>query len=429
VDFSTYERGIDPIAATPSKTERTTSGQPCRHGAKPHGKKRILIDASPVTGIVDGLSIYIVNLIKSLPPAASAEFEFTVLLNPGVDWADLNAAMRDLGIGELRARIAPIGPRRDWDMFRFLRRHRGEFDLVHITSNNYPFALRGGVCTIHDVTFKRWFDKGSRLPGWLPTARLYLSLVIGNAMRRAQAVIAVSQSTRADLETLFRPGPSAMAKVKVVHEGWEHLLDYEEGECAPFGFEDKGYLLFLGSYRVHKNLNALLEAFYLARDRIPPDRILVISGSSDKLSDGNRETLAAINAQGSRVVFTGYVSNACVRRLYQRADALVLPSLSEGFGLPVLEAFHYRTPVLCSDAASLPEVAGDAALYFDPKDPAAIAEAIVGFYGEPAIAQRLRAAGDRRLQSFSWAKTARETLAVYRQCLGLPMAATPQGGS
>jgi len=396
-----------------------TSEQPHRDGSRPEARKRILIDASPVTDSVDGLSIYIVNLIKHLPPASSAEFEFTILLNPGVDWPDLAAAMRQLGIGELRARVAPIGPRRDWDMFRFLRRHRGAFDLVHITSNNYPFALKGGVCTIHDVTFKRWFDRKSRLPGWMPAARLYLSLVIGNALRRAQAVIAVSDSTRRELGMLFDPSPSAMEKIHVIHEGWEHLLDYEEGECPPFHFDGTGYLLFLGSYRVHKNLTTLLRAFRLAQERIPEDRILVISGSSGKLSADNREMIAEINAQRPRVVFTGYVPNACVPRLYRQADALIFPSLSEGFGLPVLEAFHYGTPVLCSDAASLPEVAGDAALYFDPRDPHAIAEAIVRFYREPALAERLAAAGEQRLRSFSWAKAARETLDVYRQCLGV----------
>src|SRR5687767_848427 len=90
-------------------------------------KKRILIDASPVTGSVDGLSVYIVNLIRNLPADALAEFHFTILLNPGVDWPELAEAMRSGGMEELRAGIAPIGPHRDWDMFRFLRRHRHLF--------------------------------------------------------------------------------------------------------------------------------------------------------------------------------------------------------------------------------------------------------------------------------------------------------------
>ena len=388
-------------------------GEPSTAARRP----RILIDASPVTSSVDGLSVYIVNLIKHLPEASLDWFDYTILLNPGVDWPDLAKAVRERGLKELRARIAPIGPRRDLDMLRFLRRHRGQFDLIHITSNNYPLALRGGICTIHDVTFRTWFDSKSRVPLWKFAARLYMSMVIRKALKRAQAVIAVSDSTRRDIERQFAPGRAEMAKISIVHEGWEHLNDYDREECPPFEFGAGGYIFFLGSYRVHKNLTRLLEAFRLAMDRIPSDRILVISGSSGALSAANQQVLATINAVRQRVVFTGYVSNACVSRLYAEADAFIFPSLSEGFGLPVLEAFHFGTPLLCSRATSLPEVAGDAALYFDPDDAGDIAEAIVRFYNDPTLAAKLGAAGSRRLASFSWTKAAAETVEIYRRCL------------
>lgn len=378
-------------------------------------KKRILIDASPVTGSVDGLSVYIVNLIRNLPADSLAEFDFTILLNPGVDWPELGEAMKVGGMEELRARIAPIGPRRDWDMYRFLRRHRHRFDLVHITSHNYPIALRGGVVTIHDVTFKTWFDSKSRIPGWRLAARSYLDRIVRHGLKRAQAVIAVSDSTRRELIQRFAPADPG--KIEVIHEGWEHLADYDPGACEPFDFDAGGYLFFLGSYRVHKNLSLLLEAFRLAMERIPKDRILVISGSSGRLSAANREVMEAINANGVRLVFTGYVSNACVARLYREADAFIFPSLSEGFGLPVLEAFHFGAPLLASAATSLPEVAGDAALYFDPNDAGDMAEAIVRFYGDDSLRRRLADAGRKRLDQFSWAKAARETVQLYRRCL------------
>ena len=400
----------------------TASDQIDQGGPPVSAKKRVLIDATPVTGSVDGLSVYIVNLIKNLPAESFEEFDFTILLNPGVDWPDLAAAIRQGGMNEMREPIAPIGPRRDWDMFRFLRRHQDEFDLIHITSNNYPLALRGGVCTIHDITFKRWFDSKSRIPGWKIAARFYLDRIVRKALQRAQAVIAVSESTRNELATIFAPPPEDLAKIHVIHEGWEHLVDYaDEGECEPFGFDAGGYLLFLGSYRVHKNLTLLLEAFRMALGRIPEDRILVISGSSGNLSAANRGVLAAINRERQRVVFTGYVSNACVSRLYKEADAFIFPSLSEGFGLPVLEAFHYGTPLLASNATSLPEVAGDAALYFNPHDPGAIADAIVRFYADPELGPRLAEAGRERLCEFSWTKAARETVDLYRRCLEAPI--------
>lgn len=379
-------------------------------------RKRVLIDASTLSPTIDGLSVYIINLIKNLPPAASAEFDFTVLLNPHVNWPDLEAAMEARQMRVLREKVATIGPRRDWDMWRFLRRHRGEFDLVHITSNNYPLAMKGGIATIHDVTFKRWFAIKDGLPGAAAAARLYLTLVIQRCLARAEAVIAVSASTRDQLEQLFRPAPHDAAKIKVIHEGWEHLRDYQ-GECEPFAFEGDGYLFFLGSYRIHKNLTNLLKAFRLAADRLPRNKKLVISGTSGELSGKNREIIEEINAEGERVVFTGYVSSACVRRLYQQADAFVFPSLAEGFGLPVLEAFYCGTPLLCARATSLPEVAGEAALYFDPSDPADIAEAIVRFYADPSLSAKLRASGQRRLELFSWAKASDRTVDLYRDCL------------
>ncbi len=384
--------------------------------APPGRRKRILIDASTLSPTVDGLSVYIINLIKNLPADASREFDFTVLLNPGVEWPDLETAMQDRQMRVIREKVAPIGPRRDWDMLRFLRRHRGKFDLVHITSNNYPLALKGGIATIHDVTFKRWFAMKDGLPGAATAARVYMTVVIQRCLRRAEALIAVSGSTREELNQLFSPKPLDRAKIKVIHEGWEHLRDYE-GDCEPFSFEGDGYLFFLGSYRIHKNLTNLLKGFLLTAGRIPENKRLVISGTSGELSDKHRQLILQINAERERVLFTGYVASACVRRLYRKADAFVFPSLAEGFGLPVLEAFHCGTPLLCARATSLPEVAGDAAVYFDPSDPADIAEAIVRFYADPSLAAELRAKGERRLELFSWTKTANQTVELYHSCL------------
>lgn len=383
-------------------------------------RKRVLIDATPVTDSVDGLSVYIVNLIRNLPPAARAEFRFTILLNPGVDWPQLNEAIRDGGMEELRVEIPPIGPRRDWAMARFLRRRGRDFDLVHITSHNYPLAMKGGVVTIHDVTFKRWFDSKSKIPGWKHAARFYLDLIVRRALRRAQAVIAVSESTRRELVAAFSPAPEDAAKVEVIHEGWEHLLDYEREACPQRGFDAEGFLFFLGSYRVHKNLGLLLEAFRLAMPHIPEGRILVISGSSARLTTANRQMLAAINAERERVVFTGYVSNACVARLYREADAFIFPSLAEGFGLPVLEAFQFGAPLLCARTTSLPEVAGEAALYFNPHDAADMANAIARFYADPSLGPKLAEAGRNRLALFSWKKAAEETVDLYRRCVNVP---------
>ena len=377
-------------------------------------KTRMLIDASVVTSVSDGLSIYVINLLKHLPEEAFAEFDFSILVTPGLDRPEFFAAISGRHFRLIEEKIAPIGPRRDWDMFRFLRRRGREFDLVHITSNQYPFALKGGICTIHDVTFKRWFHNPGGIPGARFAAVSYLTAVVANCLRRASRIIADSESTRQEVITLFRASPRQIEKIDVVHLGWEHLLDEPGDETGPLPYPARSFLLFLGTFRPHKNLAGLLEGFKRVIADLPADKKLVVSGSSP-VSPELKATVDSINRDGERIVFTGYLSSADVRRHYAQADAFVFPSLAEGFGLPVLEAFHYGVPLLCSDRTSLPEIAGEAALYFDPADPGSIGRAILRFYRQPGLREELVARGRERLREFSWRQTAERTLAIYRQ--------------
>jgi glycosyltransferase involved in cell wall biosynthesis len=380
-------------------------------------KPRILIDASVVTDIPDGLSIYVINLLRHMPDSAFDEFDFSLLTLPGIYRDDLRSAVAGRPFRLIEEKVAPLGPRRDWDMYRFMKRYGREFDLTHITSVGYPMLMRGGVWTVHDVTFKRWFHNPRDIPGAGRIAVAYLSAMVRAGFRRAQKVIVVSESTREEIKTLFSPPAEQMAKIVPIHQGWEHLADYRPQACEGFRPSEAGYLFFLGSYRLHKNLARLLEAFERAIDRIPPGKQLVISGGSAKLSGAMKDRIDRLNANGERVRFTGFLSNDCVGRYYQGADAFLFPSLAEGFGIPALEAFYYETPLLCSNVTAVPEVAGDAAFYFDPFDVDSIADAIVRFYREPETAAELVRRGQARLKLFSWRKTAEETLDVYRKAL------------
>lgn len=381
----------------------------------PAVRPRILIDASPVTNSNDGLSVYIINLIANLPPESLGEFEFTVLINPDVERTDLSQALNRDGITILRHRIRPIGPLRDFDMWRFLKKNQNTFDLVHITSNNYPRSLRGGICTIHDVTFKRWFDSPNRIPYAKFLARHYLHATIKNCIRKSDFIIAVSKSTKRELEEHFYPTSLEIEKIQVIYEGWEHLLrnEQETSQLPP----RKDYLFFLGSYRLHKNLTGLLEAFQYALEHIPVDKCLVITGSSDRLSSRQRALVAHINCENERVIFTGYVSQNEIPQLYKNADALVLPSYSEGFGLPIIEAFHFEVPLIAANTTAIPEVAGDAAMYFNPFNKFSVAQAIIDFYRNPYQAEKLRRAGCRRKLDFSWKTAAAQTVNLYRTAL------------
>ena len=378
-------------------------------------KKKILIDASTVMDTADGLSNYIIGIIRHLPRESFNYFDYSILINPGLNRPDLIAYIENNSFTILKEKIRPIGPKRDWDMFWFLKKYESKFDLIHITSNNYPLTLKKGICTIHDITFKRYFDSPKYS---FNLATRYLNLVIGNCLKRATAVIAVSQSTKNELINWYNVSPSDAGKITVIHEGYEHL-EYSgksvEGCNNPQ--LNNGYFFYLGSMRKHKNISNLIAGFKYALPRLPISVQLVASGSERFLSEQDRNLVAEINSNGERIVFTGYLSNACVEQYFRHCDAFILPSLSEGFGIPVLEAFYFGKPILCSNTTSLPEVAGEAAQYFDPFSPHSIGAAMVNFYNHPKLAEELVKKGIKRLQLFSWNKAAEETVQLYSNVL------------
>jgi glycosyltransferase involved in cell wall biosynthesis len=379
----------------------------------PSKKFSILIDATTVTHHKNGLSQYIISLIAHLPASALQRFDLMVLLNKNIDRPDLQAAIKAQGIKTLVANIATIGPRRDWDMFWFLRRHKHRFHLFHSTSNQYPLLLKNGVATVHDITFKKHFN----IPWWsFKLAQRYLHLVMGNATKAATAIIAVSQATQNDLLKTYNPNGTIGPKITVIHEGWEHTKALPANKnSGPGDTNTSPYLFYVGSTRRHKNIFNLLRAFQDAAPLLAQKIDLVLCGDIKNLDKQERKLIAQLNKNEQRVICKGMVPEAALENLYQNADAVIFPSLSEGFGIPILEAFYFNKPLLCSNTSSFPEIAGDAALYFNPHDTADIAQAIRHFYSHPTIAAELSAKGQERLQHFSWNKMAQETVAVYEK--------------
>jgi glycosyltransferase involved in cell wall biosynthesis len=176
-------------------------------------------------------------------------------------------------------------------------------------------------------------------------------------------------------------------------------------------------VLSLSAKRPHKNLLALIGA--LARIPAAERPVLVLAGYPTEHEARLRERAQTLGVDDD-VRFPGWLSDAEVEGLWAIADAFAFPSLYEGFGLPVLEAMARGVPVACSNASSLPEVAGDAALLFDAHDEAAIADALRRLLAEPALAERLRAAGRVRVREFTWERTARATIDSYLRALAEP---------
>ncbi|HWF51706.1 MAG TPA: glycosyltransferase family 1 protein [Solirubrobacteraceae bacterium] len=262
------------------------------------------------------------------------------------------------------------------------------------------------VVSVYDFNYKLYPETHNPLYG------RGLDLLVRLGARRSDRVLTCSQSTRIDAERLLSvPGE----RIDVVPLGLGAARDVAptpERELRDrYGLDPTRQLvLTFSDRRPHKNLLRLIEA---TRDGA---YMLVIAGYVTAYERELRAGIADLGLE-ERVRLLPWVSDADREGLYELALGFVFPSLYEGFGLPVLEAMARGVPVACSNAASLPEVAGDAALLFDPHDTQAIATALRRILGDPHEAERLRVAGRERAAQFSWEATAAGTLACYERTL------------
>jgi glycosyltransferase involved in cell wall biosynthesis len=287
---------------------------------------------------------------------------------------------------------------------------RAGVDLLHSLASTAP--LRGRfrrVVTVHDLIYAHYPEahEGLRAKG--------MQVLVSSAARRSHRVIADSQNTADDLVELLGLD-RAVVDVVPLGIGTTRLDDpLAEGEVrARFDLGSRVVLLSLSAKRPHKNLAALIGALA----RIPADSrpLLVLAGYPTFYEEELRARACEVGV-AQDVRFLGWLDGAEVEGLWAIARAFVFPSLYEGFGLPVLEAMARGVPVACSDASSLPEVAGQAALLFDPRDEAGIATAVERLIDDRELRLRLVELGRARAREFTWQRTARLTLESYARAL------------
>ena len=365
-----------------------------------------------VPGETGGPEIYARELIPALV-AAAPDVRFTAFINreaaaSGGPWID---EMEHVEM-PLRAANRVNWVRGEQVMLpRWARRHG--VDLVHSLANTGPVWGRfARVTTVHDLLYLMVPEAHFGIRG------LGMRVLVPAAARRSDRVIAISNSTRDDVvDHLHVPAE----RIDVLPQGIgvtasEHPLS-EDRLRERLGLGDRRVLLSVSTKRAHKNLGRLLEA----HSRIPPTErpLLVLPGYSTPHEQELRERARELGIE-SDVLFVGWLAAEELDGLYATAECFVFASRYEGFGMTVLEAMARGVPVACSRASAIPEVAGDAALLFDPDSTEEIAGAIRSMLADERLRARLAAAGRRRAAEFSWERTARGTVETYRRALGSP---------
>jgi glycosyltransferase involved in cell wall biosynthesis len=361
-----------------------------------------------IPGGVGGTESYLRNLLRNLQ-IVDRENEYIVYTNvENHDTFGLTAPNFRQNRCAVRAASRPR--RILWEQTILpLQAARDRLDVLHSPGYTAPLVLGcPGVVTIHDMNY-HYFPED-----WPRSALLANQLLIPRVARRATRVLTDSEcSARAIAEVLSVPS----ARLDVVYLGVDGNLapasqEVETATLAKHGLTGTPYLLSVTASHPHKNLEGLLRAYRIAcRDwpTVPP---LVVVGIKGRAA----ERVKKIAAEGSgRVILTGWVDEAELAALYRRAHLFVFASKYEGFGFPVLEAMSVGVPVVSSNAASLPELVGDAGLLLDPTDEPGLAAAIRKVWDDPALRQDLVTRGRAQAARFAWERTAKQTLATYER--------------
>ncbi|MDB5164329.1 MAG: glycosyl transferase family 1 [Candidatus Saccharibacteria bacterium] len=368
----------------------------------------IVIDGRELTAT--GTGTYLKHLLSELQQLDRTN-SYVVLLKPKdmEDWQPTNKNFTKVGcsykeftFGEqigLRKQLKHLQP-----------------DLVHFAMVQQPVLYRGRtITTMHDLTTARFRNPSKNWLVFIIKQALY-KWVNRIAARKSKAILTPSAFVKDDVARFARINSR---KITVTYLAADKITEAPE---AISELEGKSYVMYVGRPQPHKNLSRLVEAFVQLRQQYP-ELHLVLVGKRDALYRRLDKQLQ--NQAIKNVHFMGFMNDGQLRWLYEHTKAYVFPSLSEGFGLPGLEAMAHDAPVVSSNATCLPEIYGDAAEYFDPLDVKAMIKAIAKVIDDDKRADQLRSLGKKQVATYSWQRTAEQTLAVYKRVLNdeLPPAA------
>lgn len=356
------------------------------------------------------------NLVKNLAKIDS-ENEY-ILLTDICDGKEIAHLKKRLEIdGRKNFTIISLGKTNKfawnfWILPRYLRKHPVDvYETQYITPFFVPRRVRM-VTIIHDISFN-FFPQFIK-----PLDLFFLKTLIPMSLRRADAVVAVSDFTKGEIIRYYK---LPKEKVFVIHNALGDEFSESRGNIRTlqetrkrYGLPDE-YILYLGTLQPRKNVAHLIEAFARTRERIPNMKLVIGGNRSAHNVDARIDQAIERTGVGNDVIFPGYIQEEDKRNIFRMSRVFVFPSLYEGFGIPVLEAMGQEVPVLANDIASLREVGGDACSYCNVENLDEFSEALYNCCIDESARKRLIALGNGQITMFSWKKSAQKTLSLFRK--------------
>ena len=395
------------------EAQQTHAKAPPKRSRQKVGRLKVFLDAGPAVHQSAGLARYTESLASALWQHCRDTVDLSLFYNRH------SGHQLPASLSTIPARAFPLG-QYPWRLgvlaCQLLRapvvdRRLGAAGIYHATEHLLPWTARPSVMTVHDLIFERYPQHHTL------ANRSFLRVAMPLFVRRAGAIIAVSRHTKQDLLELY--GTPAH-KVFVVEEGIEGrfrpALEEEVRQVQERHGIRRPYLLMVGTLEPRKNHKLAFEALARLKTEGFP-HCLVVAGGGGWLFDDVQRKVEQLQLSED-VLFAGRVPDEDLPALYSGADCFLMPSLYEGFGIPVLEAMACGTPVVCSRASSLPEVAGPAAIYIDQMTGEGLVKAVRRVLSDPQTAEQMRTQGLHRAASFCWRKAAMQTAEVYNAVAG-----------
>ncbi|MFA6973596.1 MAG: glycosyltransferase family 1 protein [Parcubacteria group bacterium] len=365
---------------------------------------RIAIQAADLDHArIDGTRVYIFNLLKYFGKLDQAS-DFLIYHKDSFNSELTPPEFPNYTVKKIRAPYF-------WTQLRFaFEIRRDKIDALWMPMHNMPILCSGKTkttVTIHDLAFKHFPESFPKID------LLKLNFLTDLAVRRSDRIIAISEATKRDILDSY---PKIEAeKIKVIYHGFSpdvyalaRNLEKEKEIKNCLGIKGN-YILYFGAIQPRKNLEVLIAAFNQLKKETFPDLQLVLAGEKAWLSAKTIE-MAQKSPFAEDIIMPGRLKFDDLGHLCRGAGVFVFPSLYEGFGIPVLEAMAAKVPVVCANNSSLPEVGGEAAVYFDAANCADLAGKISAILRDEVLRQNMIAKGLEQIKKFSWAKCARETL-------------------